>query len=85
GECGVPDAQLKQICLRNKQRGSDMMSPSLQQMADIAQGYLPQQTSAGALKCHFTRAINEVNLVNTFTGVAESLRRHKPALLKKNF
>ncbi|CAG8495526.1 12197_t:CDS:2, partial [Cetraspora pellucida] len=71
GECGVPDAQLKQICLKNKQRGSDMMSPSLQKMADIAQGYLPQQTAAGALKCQFTRAIDEVNLVNTFTGLTD--------------
>ncbi|CAG8727313.1 5341_t:CDS:10, partial [Gigaspora margarita] len=95
GECGVPDGQLNNICSRNKQKGSPIFlqtilfsssvtSPSLQKMAEIAQKYLPQQTSSGALKCQFTRAIDEVNLVNTFTGVAESLRKHKPALLKKN-
>ncbi|CAG8493935.1 13962_t:CDS:10 [Dentiscutata erythropus] len=95
GECGIPDGQLNHICSKNKERGSPIflqtilfssnsMSPSLQKMADIAQKYLPQQTSSGSLKCQFTRAIDEVNLVNTFTGVAESLRKHKPALLRKN-
>ena len=53
-------------------------------MAKIAQSYHPANTSSGVLRCQFTRTVNEVNLVNHFTGVAESLRKHKPALLKKN-
>ncbi|GBB87958.1 hypothetical protein RclHR1_14460001 [Rhizophagus clarus] len=59
-------------------------SDSLKHMAEIAQSYHPQNTSSIALRCQFTHVIDEVNLVNHFTGVAESLRRHKPALLKKN-
>jgi len=53
-------------------------------MTRIAQTYHPQNSSSSALRCQFTRAIDEVSLVNHFTGVAESLRKHKPALLKKN-
>ena len=56
----------------------------LEEMAKIAQTYHPTNTSSGALRCQFTRTVNEVNLVNHFTGVAESLRKHKPSLLKKN-
>jgi len=56
----------------------------LEEMAKIAQSFHPQNSSSSALRCQFTRAIDEVNLVNHFTGVAESLRKHKPALLKKN-
>jgi len=52
-------------------------------MANIAQSYHPANSS-GALRCQFTRTVDEVKLVNHFTGVAESLRKHKPALLKKN-
>lgn len=53
-------------------------------MAKIAQSYHPQNSSSSALRCQYTRAIDEVNLMNHFTGVAESLRKHKPALLKKS-
>lgn len=63
---------------------SDARSHSLEEMAKIAQSYHPQNSSSGALRCQFTRTVNEVTLVNHFTGVAESLRKHKPALLKKN-
>jgi hypothetical protein len=62
---------------------SDSYSQSLEEMAKIAQSYHSNNSSSGPLRCQFTRAINEVNLVNHFTGVAESLRKHKPALLKK--
>ncbi|CAG8434680.1 7782_t:CDS:10 [Diversispora eburnea] len=94
GECGVPENQLKQICSRNKQKGSplylytilfgtDACSTSLERMKDIAKSYHPA-ASSGSLKCQFSKIMTEVNLVNHLTGVAESLRRHKPALLKKN-
>ncbi|PKC68807.1 hypothetical protein RhiirA1_456805 [Rhizophagus irregularis] len=95
GLCGVPFNQLHTICKQNKTRGSplylytvlfssDARSHSLEEMAEIAQSYHPQNSSSGALRCQFTRTVNEVTLVNHFTGVAESLRKHKPALLKKN-
>ncbi|GBC07437.1 hypothetical protein RclHR1_07470002 [Rhizophagus clarus] len=94
GLCGVPFNQLHTICKQNKTRGSplylytvlfssDSRSHSLEEMARIAQSYHPQNSSSGALRCQFTRTVNEVTLVNHFTGVAESLRKHKPALLKK--
>ncbi|POG65607.1 hypothetical protein GLOIN_2v1665293 [Rhizophagus irregularis DAOM 181602=DAOM 197198] len=95
GLCGVPANQLHTICNQNKTRGSPLylytvlfssesQSNSLEEMAKIAQSYHPANTSSGALRCQFTRTVNEVNLVNHFTGVAESLRKHKPALLKKS-
>ncbi|RHZ44791.1 hypothetical protein Glove_709g38 [Diversispora epigaea] len=94
GECGVPEGQLRQICSRNKQKGSplylytilfsgDVNSPSLSKMAEIAKSYHPA-ASSGSLKCQFSQIITEVNLVDHLTGVAESLRRHKPALLRKS-
>ncbi|GBC07438.1 hypothetical protein RclHR1_07470003 [Rhizophagus clarus] len=95
GECGIPTTQLHNICKQNQTRGSplylytvlfssDTYSHSLEEMAKIAQSYHPQNSSSSALRCQYTRAIDEVNLVSHFTGVAESLRKHKPALLKKN-
>ncbi|PKC01948.1 hypothetical protein RhiirA5_504316 [Rhizophagus irregularis] len=95
GECGVPTTQLRNICKQNQTKGSPLYlytvlfssythSRSLEEMAKIAQSYHPQNSSSGALRCQFTCAIDEVNLVSHFTGVAESLRKHKPALLKKN-
>ncbi|CAI2161360.1 13694_t:CDS:10 [Funneliformis geosporum] len=94
GECGVPTNQLHNICKQNHSRGSplylytvlfssSLRSHSLEEMARIAQSYHPQNSSSSALRCQFTNAIDEVSLVNHFTGVAESLRKHKPALLKK--
>ncbi|GBB95541.1 hypothetical protein RclHR1_02560001, partial [Rhizophagus clarus] len=95
GLCGVPLSQLHTICKQNKTRGSplylyavlfssDSRSHSLEEMAKIAQSYHPQNSSSGALRCQFTCTVNEITLVNHFTGIAESLRNHKPALLKKN-
>ncbi|CAI2161944.1 15836_t:CDS:10 [Funneliformis geosporum] len=95
GQCGIPTNQLKTICKQNETRGSPLYlytvlfssglrSHSLEEMANIAQSYHSQNSSSSALRCQFTCAIDEVSLVNHFTGVAESLRKHKPALLKKN-
>ena len=56
-------------------------SSSLKQMANIAQSYHPPNNSSSALRCQFTHTIGEVHLINHFTGVAESLRRHKPAVI----
>jgi len=94
GECGVPAKQLHNICKQNQSRGSPIYlytvlfsssarNHSLEEMAKIAQSYHPHSSSSSALRCQFTCAITEVSLVNHFTGVAESLRKHKPALLKK--
>ncbi|PKY40275.1 hypothetical protein RhiirA4_531713 [Rhizophagus irregularis] len=95
GECGTPKDQLDNICKQNQTRGSplylytvlfssDKHSHSLEEMAKIAQSYHSPNSSSGTLRCQFTRAIDEVNLVSHFTSVADSLRKHKPALLKKN-
>jgi hypothetical protein len=63
---------------------SESQSHSLVEMAKIAQSYHPPNTSSGALRCQFTRTVNEVNLVNHLISVAESLRKHKLACLKKS-
>jgi hypothetical protein len=63
--------------------GNDSYSGPLEEMAKIAQSYHPKNSSSGDLRCQFTRANDAHNLVNHFTNVAESLRKHKPALLKK--
>ncbi|CAJ0912222.1 15411_t:CDS:2 [Entrophospora sp. SA101] len=69
GEGGSPDAQLENIL----------------KMANIAQKYLPANSSPQSLKCQYTKTIDEIALANHFTIVAESLRRHKPSLMKKYF
>ncbi|CAG8440721.1 9944_t:CDS:10, partial [Cetraspora pellucida] len=95
GECGIPKDELNKICSKSKNKGSPIFlntilfsssidCESLKQMADIAQSYLPKESSSSALRCQFTRAIDEVVLINTFSGIAESLRKHKPTLLKKD-
>ncbi|PKB98371.1 hypothetical protein RhiirA5_431468 [Rhizophagus irregularis] len=68
----------------NNGNNDNKASGSLKHMAEIAQSYHSPNTSSVALRCQFTCVIDEVNLVNHFTYVADSLRRHKPALLKKN-
>ncbi|RIA83382.1 hypothetical protein C1645_833923 [Glomus cerebriforme] len=94
GSCGIPLNQHHIICKQNETKGFPLYlymvlfgrnshSHSLEEMAKIAQSYHPTNTSSGALRCQFTRTMNEVNLVSHFTNVAESLRNHKPALLKK--
>ncbi|CAG8634848.1 3170_t:CDS:10, partial [Funneliformis caledonium] len=95
GECNIPTSQLHDICKENQTRRSplylytvlfsnDSNSSSLEEMAKIVQSYHTNDISSGGLRCQFTRAINEINLVNHFTSVAESLRKHKPTLLKKD-
>ncbi|CAB4409761.1 unnamed protein product [Rhizophagus irregularis] len=68
----------------NNGNNDNIASGSLKHMAEITQSYHSPNTSPVALRCQFTCVIDEVNLVNHFTYVADSLRRHKPALLKKN-
>ncbi|PKK70959.1 hypothetical protein RhiirC2_443579 [Rhizophagus irregularis] len=94
GECGTPTNQLNAICKQNKEKGSplylytvlfgsDQHSDSLEEMAKIAQSYHPQNSSPNALRCQFTSTADAVKLVNHFNYVEDSLRKHKPALLKK--
>ncbi|CAG8710849.1 9684_t:CDS:2, partial [Racocetra fulgida] len=66
GGCSTPKSQLEQICKYNSDKG-----PSLREMAEIAGRYNPANKIGNALRCHFTSAMNEINLINTFTGVAE--------------
>jgi hypothetical protein len=63
--------------------GSDSHGDSLKEMVKIAQSYHPENSSSGDLRCQFTHAKDANKLMNHFTNVAESLRKHKPALLKK--
>ncbi|CAG8588725.1 6761_t:CDS:10 [Rhizophagus irregularis] len=94
GECKTPTNQLNDICKQNKENGSplylytvlfgsDRRSYSLEKMAEIAQSYHPQNSSSKTLRCQFTSTADAGKLVNHFNYVAESLRKHKPALLKK--
>ncbi|CAI2161648.1 17233_t:CDS:10, partial [Funneliformis geosporum] len=95
GGCAIPESRLKNICKHNQNKKSPLYlytvlfssrthSSSLEQMAEIAQSYHPPNSSSVALRCQFTRAIDEVKLVDHFTCVAASLRKHKPALLKNS-
>jgi len=63
--------------------GNDSHSYPLEEMVKIAKTYHPKNASSDALQCQFDRTIDESTLINHFTNVAESLRKHKPALLKK--
>ncbi|PKY25815.1 hypothetical protein RhiirB3_528171 [Rhizophagus irregularis] len=94
GECKTPTNQLNAICKQNKEKGSplylytvlfgsDRHSDSLEKMAKIAQSYHPQNSSPNALRCQFTSTADAGKLVNHFNYVEDSLRKHKPALLKK--
>ncbi|PKC03338.1 hypothetical protein RhiirA5_423914 [Rhizophagus irregularis] len=94
GECGAPMKQLRAICEQNKAKGSplylytvlfgsDNNSGSLKKMANIAQSYHLTNTSSDVLQCQFTHTINEIKLIDHFNEIAESLRKHKPSLLKK--
>ncbi|CAG8461669.1 10314_t:CDS:2, partial [Dentiscutata heterogama] len=94
GECSTPKGQLEQICKYNSDKGNPLYlitvlfaggndSPSLREMAEIASRYHPANTIGNALRCQFTSVMTEINLVNTFTSVAESLRVHNPSLMKK--
>ncbi|CAG8491773.1 7035_t:CDS:10 [Funneliformis caledonium] len=95
GGCAIPESRLKSICKHNQSKKSPLYlytvlfssrtySSSLERMAKVAQSYHPPNPSSVALRCQFTRAIDEVKLVDHFTSVAASLRKHKPALLKRS-
>ncbi|CAG8745069.1 36234_t:CDS:10, partial [Gigaspora margarita] len=94
GGCSTPKGQLEQICKYNNDKGNPLYlitvlfaggtdSPSLREMAEIAGRHHPANTVGNALRCQFTSVMTEINLVNTFTSVAESLRVHNPSLMKK--
>lgn len=58
---------------------------SLQKMADIAKEYLPPDTGDEySLECKYAYAIDQTDLIKHFYEVAESLRNHKPSLIRKN-
>ncbi|CAG8505503.1 11510_t:CDS:10 [Funneliformis caledonium] len=95
GECETPEKQLRDICKENQTRGSplylytvlfsnDSNKSSLEEMANIAKSYHTNNKSSDVLRCQFTRAIDDIKLVNHFTDMAASLREHKPTLLTKD-
>ncbi|CAG8525687.1 11945_t:CDS:10 [Acaulospora morrowiae] len=84
GDASVPHDQLRLICEYNKKRGNPLFlytvllanqseSSSLREMAEIAQKYQPPNSSASSLRCQYNNVMTEINLVTTFTGVAESI------------
>ncbi|CAG8488857.1 9634_t:CDS:10 [Gigaspora rosea] len=90
-ECRTPRDQLEQICKYNSDRGNPLYlitvlfagendGLSLKEMAEIAGQHNPTNTIGNVLHCQFTSAMTEINLVNTFTCVAESLRLHNRIL-----
>ncbi|CAG8473346.1 38766_t:CDS:10 [Gigaspora margarita] len=98
GEYHPPEPELRSLCQREKDRGTYLYlytimftgssthtryGQSLQKMADIATEYLPKNAAKESLKCQYVLAINEVTLTEHFTQVAESLRSHKPMLIRK--
>ncbi|RIB16915.1 hypothetical protein C2G38_2188736 [Gigaspora rosea] len=56
---------------------------SLEKMVMIANEYLTKCSDKDSLKCEYVLAVDEIKLIDHFTHVAESLRKHKPTLLKR--
>lgn len=56
---------------------------SLQKMVDIVSEYLPKTNDKDSLKCQYVLAIDQIKLTEHFTKVAESLRKHRPMLMRK--
>ncbi|CAG8473542.1 7953_t:CDS:10 [Ambispora leptoticha] len=93
GECDTPELTLRNLCQREVNKGTPLylytvlfnnhakFGESLKKMADIATEYLPQPTSKDLLKCQYTLAVNEIELNEHFTRIAESLRKHQPMLM----
>ncbi|CAG8584575.1 25121_t:CDS:10, partial [Gigaspora margarita] len=54
---------------------------TLEKMVKTANKYLPKCTDKDSLKCKYVLAIDEIELINHFTHIAESLRKHKPTLM----
>ncbi|CAG8646902.1 12031_t:CDS:2, partial [Cetraspora pellucida] len=57
-------------------------SNPLEEMVMIANKYLPKCSDEDSLKCKYVLAIDEIELITHFTQVAESLRKHKPTLMR---
>ncbi|CAI2192234.1 4778_t:CDS:10, partial [Funneliformis geosporum] len=94
GECVIPERQLHHVFEESQTRGfplylytvlfsSNSSFSCLEEMAKIVQSYHNNYISSDSLQSQFTRAIDEIRLVNHFTDVVNNLREHKPTLLKK--
>lgn len=58
---------------------------SLQEMADIAKEYLSGSSkNKNTLTCQYTCTIDQVELINHFNTVVDSLRYYKPTLINNN-
>ncbi|CAG8550727.1 10371_t:CDS:10, partial [Funneliformis caledonium] len=98
GEYHAPETELRRLCEREANRGSPIFlytimftggtfhmtyGKSLQRMADIASEYLPKTNDKDSLKCQYVLAMNQIKLTEHFIAVAESLRKHRPMLMRK--
>ncbi|GBC16228.2 hypothetical protein GLOIN_2v1865248 [Rhizophagus irregularis DAOM 181602=DAOM 197198] len=98
GEYHAPEPELRSLCQREANRGSPIYlytimftgsttysyyGQSLQKMVDIVSEYLPKTNDKDSLKCQYVLAIDQIKLTEHFTKVAESLRKHRPMLMRK--
>ncbi|CAG8439066.1 4374_t:CDS:10 [Diversispora eburnea] len=94
GSCETPEEEVRYLCSRERNRGSYLFlytvmfagdgqhDSSLKNMANIANEYLPKTKDRQSLTCKYVHAIDGIKLTEHFTSVAESLRKHKPILMK---
>ncbi|RHZ48992.1 hypothetical protein Glove_535g7 [Diversispora epigaea] len=94
GGCEAAESEVHSLCSQERTRGSYLYlytvmfagdghsGKSLKRMADIAKEYLPKTRDRQSLTCKYVHAVDEIRLTEYFTSVAESLRRHKPMLIK---
>ncbi len=56
---------------------------SLQKMADIAAEYVPKTNDKGPLRCQYVLAMNQIKLTEHLIHLSDSLRKHRPMLMRK--
>ncbi|EUC60520.1 cytochrome P450 family protein, putative [Rhizoctonia solani AG-3 Rhs1AP] len=99
GECGIADNTVYDLChfcvrqgkalaFHSVSFGPDTSSSSLRRMADIAHEVFasaPQDvlTAARGNPCAYTRALDSVQLADTFLGIANSLQKPRASLMNQ--
>lgn len=61
--------------------GDGYSGKSLEKMTNVASEYLPKDRQS--LMCKYVHAVDEIKLTEHFVSVAESLRKHKPMLMRQ--
>ncbi|RHZ45912.1 hypothetical protein Glove_642g9 [Diversispora epigaea] len=87
GFCKAPEYQVRDLCSKVRNRDHIYIfirsrSLVMVRMVNIAKEYLPQNNNRQSLTCEFVHAVDEIRLIEYFTSVAESLRKHKPTLIR---